>query len=286
MAGNLVVAIPSSNAQQVNQLVSPNVYTTVTFAGLDLERKQLTLSFSNVIVPSTLKARGITVQSSVQSALGQVYTLTTSTTNSTFGYQAIIDLSAADMLGLSKSGHAGRSLNTTFVTVAASTFSDILGKDIIAVTDGRALQAAQWAPRITKAQLWSFNVNMSSGSIALYFSEAIDMATIDLRQITLSDGQAVNYTLSGGNFSSDTTQTVITVLFSWADLNNIKRFDSLLISQNSSGLVLTPLFARAVFGLPLGGTIGVVFRPQVFLPDLILPLLKSFPSISPTVSSH
>jgi len=275
MAGNLVEAVSSANGLQANSLLNLAVYTSVVSIELDLEQARLSFRFSNVISPMTFKPRGIVVQSSDTGALGSMFALSTSICSSAVGFVAVVDLSESDMLGLSKQMPAGRSLNTTFISVAANAFTDILGNDIIAISDGRAVRVTGWVGRSRAPQLQEFMVNMSSGIISLSFSEALDPLTIDPRSISLGSGVGGNVGLSlrGGAVRLNPSQKIVEVLLTIDDLNAVKQTDAICVDRGACFLSLLPSFGSSVFGVSCNYSSALT---NVFISDFVAPTPLSF----------
>jgi len=276
MAGNALTAIAASQGLRANSLLSTAVYTTLVDAKLDLQKAELVLSFSNVINPATLKVSGIGLQSQMRAQRGQVYYLSSSTTNSTFGFRAVVNISAADLLGLSKTLNTGRSRTNSYVTLAANTFADVLGNDILAVTDGKAVQVSVYVARTVAPALVSFAVDMSQGLVTASFSEAVDTATVDVTRFVLLDGWSnSNVTLrNSSTFSSSTDQTVFYVQLSVSDLNAVKRTDSIGRAANTTFLTLLSGVGASIFGTPVLAV--STFSTTSVVRDSIPPVLQSY----------
>ena len=214
MAGNMVDIIPTTNALQATEFTTPKVYAEVfKFAVLDLQMGLLILSFTNVINGQSLKVNGITIQGSQTAIGGNVYVLKNSTTSSAFGYSLAIDLTASDLLGLSKVKNVGRTQSTTFVTVTAATLADTFNNDIVAVTDGKALPVVNFIYRTVPPTLVSFDADMSLRTITMYFSDPLntDTISIDATKVRLSNGDGATYVLTGGVVTSSVDQKIITI---------------------------------------------------------------------------
>jgi len=67
----------------------------------------------------------------------------------------------------------GTSIMNTFVTVETSAFNDLLGKDIIATSDGRAIQAFNFTGDTTSPMLESFDFDLDAGQLTMTFDEPV-----------------------------------------------------------------------------------------------------------------
>jgi len=256
MAGNTVDIISATNALQATEFSTPKVFAEVIkFAVLDLQKGLLQLSFNNVINGQSLKIGGIAIQGSQTAIGGNVYVLKTSTTSSTFGYSLTIDLSASDLLGLSKVLNVGRTQSNSFVTVTAASLADTFNNDIVAVTDGKALQVENFIYRTVPPSLISFDVDMSLRTITMYFSDALNTSKFDLSQIVLLSGMSSNYNLTGGNVTWNTAQTELVVKITKHDFNNIMRTDSIGLIDSTLQLRLSSLFGNSLFDVPITSTV-------------------------------
>jgi len=287
MASNPVVEVPASNALQVSQLTTSVTVTSLVQADINMELATLTLSFSYVIVPQSLKIRAVGLQSTRQGQQStQSYNLASSTTNSSHGYTLVIDLSRADMLAISKLAPLGRSLASTFVTLQAGVLGDIFGSDVLSVSDAKAMPVSSHVGRTFVPHLQYWSVNMSTGALSMSFSDAMDPATLQVDKLVLANNSAggngmsafvSSYALTGGEQLWSTDQRVLQIIMTAADLNAVKRTDSIAKAATSSMMALLPGFVSSTFGNPIAVVpLSSTQQTDLFFPDIIPPTLVNF----------
>ena len=96
---------------------------------------------------ATFDATAITIQSDRTSVLSRLVHLTNSTTtNSPDGYNITVQISAQDLLCIRDIPGLATELSNTWLTIQAYAIDDVQGVDLLAITDGKALNAYAYIP--------------------------------------------------------------------------------------------------------------------------------------------
>jgi len=110
------------------------------------------------------------------------------------------------------------------------------------------------ADTIYSADLTSWDLNMSAGTLTMTFNSPVDSATLDATGITIQDMQSASptnsYTLTGGTTTSPPGPTIVVNLTA-TDMNGIKAIAGLAKSQSNSYISIT------------SATISDISTPQV-----------------------
>jgi len=204
MQGNSVVEI-SEQLHVVSDFKGDLTKPQLKSFDLDLSNEQLVLKFSEAVYSDSLKIKGIRLQENKQAFVSGVfagpdyaYTLTGGTMISPSGPNVIVNLTTYDLDRIKRLSHLAISKATTFVTVNASTITDLSGNLVEEVADGSAKQVTTFTADTVPPRLQSFKISMDKNGpplkIRLRFSETVNITTLDVTGIVLQynesrDGQ-------------------------------------------------------------------------------------------------
>ena len=250
---------------------------------LDVEAGTLNLTFTDIVNVSTFDATGITVQGSPTALSGQFATLTAgSNSSSVNGYVVVINLSAQDLLSVKSISPAARSRETTFLRMSAETIDDIDGRDVLAVTNGKARSAASFVGDTSQPRLSSFTVNMTSSSIALSFDDTVDQTKFNATLLSLQSQQVRNgstqvLNITGGTIVRSADAKTITLTLSQADLNTLNTLHNLFTRLNNSYLTISNGTVTDLFGnLLIGEVSSNAVRAARFTSETTGPSIVNF----------
>ena len=191
MAGNFEVEIPADFAMPVLQLTQDDTEAILESFVLDIDNGELALSFTDVVVPSTLRAASITIQDEA-SAATTVQLSDTSYTMTVEGYTVLIQISISDLNAIKFDTSLATSINDTFITVAADVVRDLTSSDVIPITNGNGLQASDYVSDTTAPLLESFELDLNLGQLQLDFSETVNVDSLDVSGIVLQNSPSAN----------------------------------------------------------------------------------------------
>ena len=242
-AGNPVV--PANFFPVTTFLPDQTRPTLISFA-YDQNIGQLMLTFSDVVSPDTFDARAITIQHARDREMGRFFTPSSnSTTLSPSGYVITVDLFHLDLLRLKSNTGVARSINDTFISIAAFLIEDTSQINIVPITDGRAIPADLFIPDEDPPILNNYTLDMNLGEIVLTFSDTVNLTTFDPSDFLIQE--ALNSTadnssnvlgLMEGIASLSTDGLKITFQINIVDLNQLKQNTNLTTSVNNTFLVV------------------------------------------------
>ena len=241
MAGNYEVPRPFEDPLQVTLgrgVISDTNQATLYRFSLDMNSGELTLTFTDVIVPSTLRVASVVLQDDSTSSEPHVYRLTgVSGTDSPPGYEVLITLGREDLNQLKYKTGLATSINDTYITVAADVVQDLQSSDIIPITNGNGIKAQSYVRDMTSPLLESFSLDLDSGSITLNFSETLNASTLNVTGIVLlNTASSSSVRLSSldhpnGSYTGSDNGASLTVILGSTDLNEIKRLTDFGLDQ-------------------------------------------------------
>jgi len=119
-----------------------------------------------------------------------------------------------------------RSQESSFISIPPGLVSDLNENPVVEIVGSNALQASFFVNDMTRPELLTFDLDMNTGILSLYFSETVQVSTFDFTGITLQLRSAVtqpehSYTLTDGRIQSNDSPTVLIEITN-DDLNVLK----------------------------------------------------------------
>ncbi|KAL5489593.1 hypothetical protein EMCRGX_G018703 [Ephydatia muelleri] len=226
IAGNVAGATKNtSSVIQASAVIPDRTAPRLVASALDMNLGTLFLTFSETVNAATLDALQVTIQSqAVRTLITPTYTLTggqTSVTNSTVVY---IRLTLNDTNALEQVSGLATSDANTFIVITNLTVQDMSGNSNAPVPSSVGLDVSSFVSNAVPPTLQKFTLDLNSNTMVLYFSETVDISTLDLSQVTLQNEtlSTVNYTLTGGTVMGNNAPQVV-VYLTTADLNEVKK---------------------------------------------------------------
>ena len=191
---NPVVPIPVESALQVSTFVPLVRIPTLTCFDLDMDEGRLRLSFNKIVVLSRLDVTGITLQSASVFAVGHTvsYTLTNGTFDANSSSSVDITLSSVDFDSLKVQKMLSTESTNTFLSVQEGIVIDNVGNNSLPIAMDDALPVCSFQPDSTAPELMEWSLNLISDSLSMTFSEPVDVATLDIQQITIQARQLIH----------------------------------------------------------------------------------------------
>ncbi|CAI8020048.1 hypothetical protein GBAR_LOCUS12008 [Geodia barretti] len=189
---------------------------------LDIFNGRLFLTFDDVADVSTFVATGITLQDD-RTSTNEVQLSGDSTPMSDDdGLVVIVELAASDRFALTSADGLATRVENTFITLEETTIDGLDGQDVMPILEGSALQASEVVGGGNGTQLTSFNLDMASEVLELFFNRQVDDGSYTARFVTLQDATgASSITLTGGTASSAMSGLQVNIQLTQDDLNNI-----------------------------------------------------------------
>jgi hypothetical protein len=280
-AGVDVVSLSASSALQV-QVYAELAAPELTSFDTDMDKGELTLTFSAAVLASSLSVPELSLQSAASVVSGtKRYVLTTSTSASANGFQLTVSLSREDLDGLKAISGLADSVATTFISITADALKGLNGAAVRSIIKSQAKQTSNFQQDQTKPAVSSFAFTLDSGRLAIKLSEVVDASTIDPTGLTLQSGATATgatVVLGGGAVSPNSGLVVeVDVTMLTADLNALKSTEGLGTSTADTFLVVPSTFVTDLVGLacePIADGSGL--QAAEFSNDQTRPELNSF----------
>ena len=278
MAGNSLGAINTA----VTSLQPDSLQPQLLSFSIDLTVGRLQLTFNDVVNPSSFDSTGITLQGGLYQSAGNFFTLTNASTlvDPAFSYVLTVDLgSDVDIVRLNPAIVAD-----PHVTMRASTVDDYLGKDVVAITDGKALRASNVTVDLSQPEVVAFSLDMNNGRLTITFTDIIRATSIDVTGLALQDGRTATttgnvYQLTGSTGALSLSQggTELTIILSTTDLNAINSIRGLATQASNTFLTVDPSAVTDISSNPVVAIEnGAALNITAFVPDSTPPQLNQF----------
>ncbi|KAL5488653.1 hypothetical protein EMCRGX_G017629 [Ephydatia muelleri] len=233
-AGISVVSIPSSSAKQASFYVADTVPPQLLSFSLDLNARNLYLTFDETVSVATLVIQGIGLQDNASNSLHVVHLGALGTTVTNINYTvAIIGLASVDFNTITFAFPLASIQNDTYITLDPGTIRD--------TSESPTLQ--------------SFDFDLNLGTLTFTFSESVNGSSFLPTQVTLqssSSGPQQTMTLKGGFVSqSQTMSTSVVVDLLRGDLNAIKAIPGLASQPGNTFVSITPAAVKGMSGNPV-----------------------------------
>ena len=243
-SGTTSLAIPFSFAVTVRNLVPDVTYPEMLSFTLDMDNGEMNVVFSDVVNAATVDVSALIFQGRNNRVPLEWYSLspTSSSASLVNSFAMKVFIGNDDLNSIKRIRTVATELSNTFLTVGAMLVDDLAGIDILAITDGKALECSQFTADSQNPVLESWTLDMDSSQIILSFSETVDILTLDVSEIALQPSQSASsaYFLTGYNqLAPDDAYHVLYIHMSDADSNAIKTDTSLGTNRNNSYLFLS-----------------------------------------------
>jgi hypothetical protein len=211
MLGNAVTA----GSLAVKNFVADETQPKLVGFSIDLTAEELSITFSEAVLATSVLITGITLQDSKQAFVGAQSTapdyahrLTGGTVTSGNGYIQVIKMVDYNLDHLKRLSRVATNVDDTYILIDADDARDMNGKSVIAVADGNAIKVSAYTRDNTQPTLLSYRFEMASDGpplkLYLRFSETVDVTKLDVTKLILQDAGAINdattsHRLTGGD---------------------------------------------------------------------------------------
>ena len=217
MAGNDLAAVAF---RSVDQFVVDSTRATLSSFSLDMNIGQLNLTFSDVMRADSFDASAITIQSAQTAVPPRLYTLSktgSSISSGDGGYVFVVSLAPTDFFNIKSISGLANTQAHTYLTMQAFAVNDHADIDILAITDGHALRAAQYTPDYERPLLSSWSFDLDNGEVALDFSDTVSTTTVNQGEVLLQGASVLESTVFNG--SANVTVTAASLRVSGAQVS-------------------------------------------------------------------
>ena len=141
-AGNPVSAFGPG---QVTTYREDNLAPALSAFTLDMQNRILTLTFDDVVLPDQFEVTYITIQGNA-AGTGNSFSLTGGRTNSPIGFEIAVNITEDDLKEINRFPDVATSRANTFITMRASTITDVSSLGSVAVLNPNGRQASEFLP--------------------------------------------------------------------------------------------------------------------------------------------
>lgn len=257
MEGNSVNAIEPTAAIQADAHTADTTAPQVTSFGVDFDLLTLTVVFDEPCKPGTLDATAILCQSEKGSSPSAEFQLTGGSTNSPVGQTIVINLIGNDVNKIKAMAALFSDRDSSFISVGplARDTSDVLVQPIARAD---AFRAATFNEDATRSKASSFDLDLDTGKLKIYFPETMDVTTTLFTKLILQKRRTSTpveqHRLSGGSLDAVEPSNAVEIQLVDADLNAMKLLG---IGRTAEQLYLVMADA-AVLDMNAKGSLAVV----------------------------
>ena len=205
---------------------------------LDLGNDTLTLFFSETVSVDQFNFTGITLIGDSPNSLRQLTGGELLTDDS-----HIISFSLAfdDANFVKNISELATTDKNAYIILTNETVRDMNGNAIETIEPENAVPITNLTFDETSPRLDGFNFDLDNGKLTLFFSETVDVATLDVTQITMHDGPdgEENHTISSASFSNSPNGPVVVIQLSDNDLNQVKHLPALATHADYTWITIT-----------------------------------------------
>ena len=273
--------IPQSfeNARPVTSFIPDTTPPTLLSFEFDLNSGNLTLSFNEVVNRSLVLVRSVILRNNASRPV--TFPLVGSIGDTGFGTELELYIGGQNLNDIKANTELATSIQDTFLQLLSNVIPDANSNFY---TDSTLVyQVGRFVPDTTDPVLENFDLDMNSGVLTLYFSETVNIQSLDVRHIALQSMEVFGPGSSSVSLTSDSiplttmNDPIIRVMLSSVDLNNIKSQDGLATDRNDTYLTITSI---AIVDM-VNRTVDSIFstgarRVSLFTPDARGPEINGF----------
>ena len=273
---NLVTAISVSNAISVTNFTNDETPPELTSFDVDLSTDTILLTFSETIKPESLNFTLISFTNNDTNDT-VVYTLTGGNRTDADSRFLNITLNKQDSDEIRFLTELLTSTADTYITLGVETITDMNDNPV----NMTVRRVANFYADLVRPGLVSYDLDLNEGLLLLTFSETVNATSLSTTGITFQDSMNTAFgttlhTLTGG-YSVYGDNTTITIKLSDSDLNELKRLEPLVTSQNTTYLSLSETVIqdmnRNILTAVPSNTARMVIE---LIPDTTDPMIRSY----------
>jgi hypothetical protein len=206
--GNLVEEVLSSGAKLAENYIQDSTPPVLVSYNLDMEIKELTLSFSEPVRGSSIDVSAFVIQSSASASPSLTGTIATSTAPSNNGLVLTISLSVADVNAIKYQVNLASLKANTWLSFTTAAFDDMTGLEPVAISPVNAINVDGYTPDATGPSITYFKLDMNLFRITLSFNEPVNTGTINFAKFVVSNGAGSTVALTSGSVFASTQLSV------------------------------------------------------------------------------
>ena len=189
-------------------------------------------------------------------------------------------LTQNDLNGLKSRPDLASSRLNTLLSITSDLTRDYNSNDVVSVPPTNPITASEFLTDATQPIVTSFNLDLNARILTLTFSEAVNISSFDVRELTLqgrrSSASSSSYTLTATSQANLENLVEVNIFLSDADANAIKEITTLATAPTNTFISLTSDLIRDFFGLPVVAVSNGSALSGTFMADMTPPVLLRF----------
>jgi len=191
-SGNPVLGSTPEDATAISDLTEDGTRPELLAFDLDLDSGNLTLTFSETVLATSLNPTAFTFQSLESLALmaenrSLFYTLTEGNVTTLENTVLVLQIPNSDLNQLKRRSRLATDQSNTFLSITEDAVTDASGNKLTPIPSLNATRVTNYTEDSTPPDLVSFNVDLNMGQLILRFSETVNASTISLPSFTFQD---------------------------------------------------------------------------------------------------
>ena len=244
---------------------------------LDMDADQLVMTFNETMDINTLMILEIILQESENVSLSEnstlYYALKYSDVISLDDPVVNISLHPNDANAIKSFINIASRDNNTYLSLSSEFIRDMNYNELVEVPSSSARRVNTFIEDTTSPVLVSYELDLTAEELRFVFNETINVNTFDASVIVI-ESDTSQFTLSGGIIEYTTNNTNLTLQLKRADLNEIKKDESLAVSNETTLLTFDTSLLQDMNRNYIRSEIRKI--PTAFYPDLARPELESY----------
>ena len=276
-AGNNIVPILSSFGLRVENHSLDRTSPMLTSASFDSNTGFLRLEFDETISIDSFTPIVIRLQNSVASPF-QSIVLSGGVSTRPISTVILIELLETDRNIIKSLTNLLIDTSNSFISFPSSMVEDMHSNPVVPITSSSARVIAPVTADSTSPIIYSFDMDLDTGVLSLYFDETVDLSTLSLSSLSLQSSGAFSSSilLPESISSSLGLLTEVFITLSLSELNLLKQ-EEICLSSLSCYLSATSSLVQDTSSNPLTPISNSAALPvSQFIPDTTLPILSEF----------
>ena len=229
---NSILPRNDTSALQVSNFTSDTTPPELLRFDLNLTSELLVLTFSETVRVETLGISHIVIQNAFASGPEFYRMLSGGEVLSNDSTVVVIRLNTDDLNEIKIRTEVATSENDSYISFINMLIQDMNGNQNMPISTINPQQVSSFAEDEIEPLLESYALDMDGdGSLTLFFSESVNVSSLDVTQITLlmaPDNLDLSHTLEAMSYSNSSDGPVVEIALSLEDLNESSKFHSLL----------------------------------------------------------
>ena len=191
-SGNPVLGTTPEDATPISNLRVDDTRPDLLGFDLDLDSGNLTLTFSETVLATSINPTGFTIQrlqslTLVGENASLFYTLTEGNVTTLENTVLVLQITNSDLNQLKRRSRLATDQTTTFLSITEDAVTDASGNKVAPTTSLNATGVTNYTEDTTPPDLLSFNLDLNMGQLTLRFSETVNASTLNLPLFTFQD---------------------------------------------------------------------------------------------------